>query len=101
MIAALCIDTYLPREGTETGVFHHLQNFGMPYSSLSTSRGDGNLVHFQKIVEYDTSEYSYLSTSRGAGNLYSSSVEIALAWYSYLSTSRGDSFIREKDSKSK
>ena len=91
------IDTYLPREWTETGLFclfSYTRN-SVQYRYLSTSRGDGNIpdakiniTFFICIVTYLPREgpetlspdtvceksimYRYLSTSRGAGNPKSS-----------------------------
>ena len=99
-----CISTYLPREGPETnhpkmhecnfepGITIYLPREGPETDQLLVQ---GSLV-FQLL-------YSSLSTSRGAGNcpLTILTKVFSTSPYSYLSTSRGDSFIREKDSKSK
>ena len=85
----ICIDTYLPREGSET--LHKKLPLKLPslYSYLSTSRGDGN--HSSNNSSSNIFLYSYLSTSKGAGNHSTSSISIpGQSKYSYLSTSRGD-----------
>ena len=109
------IDTYQPREGSETfwvetergsKVLVYLpiylargrklikqincfRNCIHLYSYLSTSRGAGNLSNPIRL-NFELKSYRYLSTSRGAGNLLITTLYKTICrWYSYLSTSRG------------
>ena len=81
------IAPYLPREGPETEFLCKEAPPFFVYSTLSTSRGAGNLEH---IPQNDLNRlYSYLSTSRGAGNSSTTATSSLSCLYSSLSTSGG------------
>ena len=110
-----CIDTYLPREGTETfgliSLWNHWFNW---YRYLSTSRGDGNCTNTQHCVFHNFVQipiylergrklfsftrsirvfiqvYLPIHLERGRKHAPTFLHDFSILLYSSLSTSRGD-----------
>ena len=84
------IDTYLPREGTETfGLRIRKQNTVLVYRYLSTSRGDGNLNEAYLTMFVKMCIDTYLPRE-GTETLKFFHFFFKHILYRYLSTSRGD-----------